>query len=220
MEKNLSFLQRVPIFNELSEVALQRLLDQSRVIKFHQGVQLMTEGETGECLYLIVSGRVKIYISDEDGNEMTLYIETPGSYIGDISLLDGAPRTASAITMEKTEVICLSKSTFNGVIAENPDIAFNIIAALTKKLRRSTEVIRSLALRNVYQRLVLKLLELAEFRDGEKVIGTKYSYVELGKMIGASREMVGKVMAELMRGEYIEERDKKLFLLKDFPHDW
>ena len=220
METNLSFLQQIPIFEALDESALQRILDKSRILTFRKGTQLMTEGESGESLYLILSGRVKIFVSDEDGNEMTLFIETAGSYIGEISLLDGAPRTASAITLENTEIVCLSKSAFNEVIAENPEIAFSFIRALTNKLRRSTEVIRSLALRNVYQRLVLKLLELAEDEDGAKVIGTKYSHAELGKMIGASREMVGKVMTELIRGEYIEERGKRLVLLRDFPHDW
>jgi len=151
---------------------------------------------------------------------MTLFVETPGGYIGEISLLGDAPRTASAVTMEPTKVISISKRGFDELIRENPDIALNIIAGLSKKIRRSTEVIRSLALRNVYQRLVLKLLELSEDDNGIKVIAEKYSYSEFGKMIGASREMVGKVMADLLRGGYLEEHDKKLRLLKDFPHDW
>jgi len=220
MENELSFLKKVPIFSDLTESALQLILSKSRTLKFRKGAVLMSEGETGESLYLIHSGQVKIFVSEEDGNEMTLFIEGPGSYIGEISLLDGAPRTASAITLEKTEVISISKNAFIEVITENPDIAFNIISALTQKLRRATESIRSLALKNVYQRLVLKLLELAEEEDGYKVISRRYSHLELGKMIGASREMVGKVMAELTRGEYVEQRDKKLVLLKDFPHDW
>lgn len=220
METDLSFLKNVPIFNELDETALRLVLEKSRTRKLRKGVILMSEGETGESLYLIHSGKIKIFVSDEDGNEMTLFVEGPGSYIGEISLLDDSPRTASAITLENTEVISISKKDFMDVITENPDIAFNIINALTQKMRRATESIRSLALRNVYQRLVLKLLELSDEEDGFKVITTKYSHLELGKMIGASREMVGKVMAELTRGEYVEEREKKLYLLKDFPHDW
>lgn len=220
MENDLSFLQTVPIFNELNEKALQLILAKSRSLKFRKSAILMSEGETGESLYIINSGKVKIFVSDENGNEITLFIEGPGSYIGEISLLDNSPRTASAVTMEKTEVISISKKDFFDVIKENPDIAFNIINALTKKLRRSTETIRSLALKNVYQRLVLKLLELSEEENSDRFIATKYSHLELGKMIGASREMVGKVMAELVRGEYIEQRDNKLFLLKIFPHDW
>lgn len=220
MENELSLLSQVPFFSELDENALQLVLSKSRTLKFKKGVIVMSEGETGESLYLINSGRIKIFVSDEEGNEMTLFIEGPGSYIGEISLLDDAPRTASAVTIEKTEVISISKKAFIELITENPDIAFNIINALTQKLRRATDSIRSLALKNVYQRLVLKLLELADDENGRKVIASRYSHLELGKMIGASREMVGKVMAELTRGEYIEQRDKQLYLLKDFPHDW
>jgi len=220
MDENLSVIKQVPIFQDLSDDVLKRLLATSRIHKYRKGVLLISEGETGESLILIISGRIKIFVSDEDGNEMTLFVETPGGYIGEISLLDDAPRTASAVTMESTKVISISKRGFDELIRENPDIALNIIAGLSKKIRRSTEVIRSLALRNVYQRLVLKLLELSEDDNGIKVIAEKYSYSEFGKMIGASREMVGKVMAELLRGGYLEEHDKKLRLLKDFPHDW
>jgi len=193
VDENLSVIKQVPIFQDLSDDVLKRLLATSRIHKYRKGVLLISEGETGESLILIISGRIKIFVSDEDGNEMTLFVETPGGYIGEISLLDDAPRTASAVTMESTKVISISKRGFDELIRENPDIALNIIAGLSKKIRRSTEVIRSLA---------------------------KYSYSEFGKMIGASREMVGKVMADLLRGGYLEEHDKKLRLLKDFPHDW
>jgi len=220
VDRNLSIIRQVPIFQDLPEDVIERLLETSRIRKHRKGVQLIAEGESGESLYLIISGRVKIFVSDENGNEMILFVESAGGYIGEISLLDDAPRIASAVTMEATEVISISKQSFKALVKENPDIAFNIIASYSKKLRRSTNVIRSLALRNVYQRLVLKLLELSEEENGVKVIAVKYSYLELGKMIGASREMVGKVMTELFQGGYLEERDKKLIVLKNFPRDW
>ncbi len=220
VDRNLSIIRQVPIFQDLPDDVIERLLETSRIRKHRKGVQLLAEGESGESLYLIISGRVKIFVSDENGNEMILFVESAGGYIGEISLLDDSPRIASAVTMEATEVISISKQSFKALVKENPDIAFNIIATYSKKLRRSTNVIRSLALRNVYQRLVLKLLELSEEENGVKVITVKYSYLELGKMIGASREMVGKVMTELFQGGYLEERDKKLIVLKNFPRDW
>lgn len=220
MKDNYSRIKQVPIFSDLDEDALRLVSSKSRTLKFRKNTILMNEGETGESLYLINSGKVKIFISDENGDEMTLFIEGPGSYIGEISLLDNAPRTASAMTLEPTDVILISKQAFFELISENPEIAFSIINGLTKKMRRATENIRSLALKNVYQRLVLKLLELADDEDGLKTISTRYTNLEFGKMIGASREMVGKVLTELTRGEYVEQRDGKMLLLKDFPHDW
>ena len=220
MNRELSFLQQVPMFSGLNNESLQLLLGRSRKLKFRKAAALLTEGETGESLYVIVKGKVKIFVSDENGNEMTLFVEGPGSYIGEISLLDNEPRTASAVTLEACEIISISKASFKEVITENPDIAFEVINELTKKMRRATEVARSLALRNVYQRLTLKLLELSEERDGFKVITTKYSHVELGNMVGASREMVGKIMAELVRGEYVKVINKEFVLVKSFPQDW
>ena len=220
MENKLSVLKNIPIFNELNEQALQQILAKARSLSLRKNALVMNEGETGEALYIIRSGRVKIFVSDENGNELTLFIEGPGSYIGEISQLDGSPRTASAVTLEKTEVISISKKDFYDVITENPGIAFNIINALTQKLRRTTHSIRSLALMNVYQRLASKLMELSVEENGARFIPEKYSHLALGKMIGASREMVGKVMAELTSGEYIEQRDNRLFLIKDFPRDW
>ena len=220
MENELSVLKNIPIFNELNEQALQQILAKARPLSLRKNAFVMSEGETGEALYIIRSGRVKIFVSDENGNELTLFIEGPGSYIGEISLLDGSPRTASAVTLEKTEVISISKKDFYDVITANPEIAFNIINALTQKLRRTTDSIRSLALMNVYQRLASKLMELSVEENDVRFIPEKYSHLALGKMIGASREMVGKVMAELTSGEYIEQRDNRLFLVKNFPQDW
>lgn len=220
MKNKNHLLKQASIFSDLSEEELSIVATKSRTMKFHKNTILMNEGETGESLYLINKGKVKIFVSDEEGDEITLFIEGPGSYIGEISLLDGSPRTASAMTLESCEVISISKASFVELISDNPDIAFSIISGLTKKMRRATESIRSLALRNVYQRLVLKLLELAEDEDDYKIITTRYTNLELAKMIGASREMVGKVLAELVRGGYIEQRDNQLVLLKEFPHDW
>ena len=126
MENDLLFLKKVSIFSELNENVLQLISKKSRTLKFRKGAILMSEGETGESLYLISSGKVKIFVSDENGNEMTLFVEGPGSYIGEISLLDGSPRTASAITLEKTEVLSISKKDFTDVITVHPEIALNL----------------------------------------------------------------------------------------------
>ncbi len=93
MENDLSLLKNVPIFSELNENALQLILAKSRSLKFRKGAILMSEGETGESLYIINSGKVKIFVSDENGNEITLFIEGSGSYIGEISLLDDCKRS-------------------------------------------------------------------------------------------------------------------------------
>lgn len=220
MTDSQALIRNIPIFTDLDEAAIEAILQRSRALTFRKNTVLMSEGETGECLYVIQSGSVKIFVSDEDGNELILFIEGAGSYIGEISLLDDAPRTASAVTLEKTQVLAISKSSFIECVELNPDIAFRIIRSMTHRLRRATDNIRGLALKNVYQRLALKLIELSVEVDDHRQLERKYSHQELANMIGASREMVGKILAELTKGGYIELEGQKLKLMRALPHDW
>jgi len=214
-------LKVVPIFADLDEDALEQLASKCRHLTFKRNTVMMPEGEPGECLYIIESGSAKVFVGDSDGREIVLYEEGPGSYIGDISLLDDAPRSASVVTLEKTKVLSVSKEDFLKCILDNPTISLNIMRTLTRRLRRATDGIRSLALDNVYRRLADKLVEMAEEREnGDVALPKRYSHQDLGNMIGASREMVGKIMAELIKGEYIEMRDRTIFILKPLPRNW
>ncbi|MBX2825750.1 MAG: Crp/Fnr family transcriptional regulator [Gammaproteobacteria bacterium] len=220
MNDSQNLLKNIPIFTDLDDEALALVLSKARSLTFRKNAVLMSEGETGECLYVIQSGSVKVFVSDEEGNELILFIEGPGSYLGEISLLDDQPRTASAVTLEKTQVLVIAKSAFMECIELNPEIAFRIIRAMTQRLRRSTDNIRGLALKNVYQRLALKLIELSVEENERRYLPRKYSHQELASMIGASREMVGKILAELTKGEYVQVQENRLHLKKALPHDW
>ncbi len=105
-------------------------------------------------------------------------------------------------------------------VNQNPDIAFVIIRAMTRRLRRATDTIRSLALENVYQRLCSKLRELSETSEDTVALPRKFSNHELAAMIGASREMVGKILNDLAAGGYIEKRQNRWFLLRRLPANW
>lgn len=220
MQKAESLIKQVDLFSDLDKDALDLLVSHSRVVNFKKNTIIMTEGETGESLYVIETGSVRIYVSDEDGAEMTIFIQGPGSYIGEISLLDGAPRTASAVALEDTRVLVISKASFFDCVSQNPQIAFRIIQSVTKRLRKATDDIRNLALKNVYQRLAYKLKELSTEKDGVRELPRKYSQQELANMIGASREMVGKILAELSTGGYIDTQGPRMQLIKSLPHDW
>lgn len=221
MPQLIDLLKDVPIFSELSTEALEDLASKSRKHTFKKNTILMPEGETGECLYIIESGTVKVFVGDEEGRELVLYQEGPGTCIGDISLLDDAPRSASIVTLEKTITWSISKNDFLNCIKANPAMSLGIIRTLTRRLRDATGGIRSLAMDNVYRRLADKLVELSsEDENGTISLHKKYSHQDLGNMIGASREMVGKVMAELLSGEYIELRDRRIFIIKNLPRNW
>ena len=216
-----SLLKNVELFNHLTDEQISELANQSREVQFRKNAILMTEGDAGESMYVIASGLVKVFVSDDDGKELVLYEQGEGAVIGDIALLDDEPRSASVATLENTTAVMISKTDFLRTMQSSPERAVGIIRSLTQRLRHATEGSRSLALDNVYRRLADKLLELSEDGgDGVMHLAKKYSHQDLGNMIGASREMVGKVMAELIKGEYIELRDGIIYILRKLPRHW
>lgn len=221
MSDAIEVLRPVELFQHLDDEQLSKLAAHSREVQFRKNAILMTEGDAGESMYVIQSGLVKVFVSDEDGKELVLYEQGPGAVIGDIALLDDEPRSASVSTLDKTTALMIGKSSFIQCLKESPEMGLGIIRSLTQRLRHATEGSRSLALDNVYRRLADKLQELCvgDLEAGQQ-LEKKYSHQELGNMIGASREMVGKVMAELVKGEYIQLQDGVIHILKKLPRNW
>jgi len=221
MTTAIELLRHVDLFGHLTETQLQELAAKSRELSFRKHAILMTEGDIGESMYVVKSGSVKVYVSDDEGHELVLYQQGVGAVIGDIALLDDEPRSASVSTLEPSTALMIGKQAFLDCLRNSPEMAINIIRSLTQRLRDATEGSRSLALDNVYRRLADKLQELST-QDGAEhpSLPKKYSHQELGNMIGASREMVGKVMAELIKGEYVQLQDGRLHLLRKLPRNW
>jgi len=214
-------IKSVPIFAGLDDKELAELAANCHRSIYKRNTILITEGQPGETLFVIESGSVKVYVSDANGEEMVLYIKNSGDYIGDLAVLDNEPRSASVATLEKTTVYSVSKSAFQETLLGNPEIAISVIHSLTHRLRNETANVRSLALENVYQRLTNKLNKMSmETDDGCRVMPRRFSHQELSRMIGSSREMVSKILSELIKGGYIELRDNRIAVCKKLPHDW
>ena len=225
MEEAIETLRRVELFEHLSAEQLELLARHSRDVSFAKHAVLMSEGEVGESMYVLTAGSVKVFVGDGEGRELVLHHLEPGSVLGDIALLDDAPRSASAAALEKSAALAIGKEAFLECLRDSPEMGINIIRFLTARLRLATEGSRSLALDNVYRRLADKLRELAvEESDGRggriTVLPKRRSHQELGNLIGASREMVGKVMAELVKGEYVKLHDGRIALLRRLPKNW
>jgi len=221
MSNAIELLRPVELFQHLNEEQLNILAEHSREVQFRKNAILMTEGDAGESMYVIQSGLVKVFVSDEEGKELVLYEQGAGAVIGDIALLDDEPRSASVSTLDKTSALMIGKASFIQCLKDSPEMSLGIIRSLTQRLRHATEGSRSLALDNVYRRLADKLQELGiDKTETTSRLEKKYSHQDLGNMIGASREMVGKVMAELVKGEYIELKDGIIYILKKLPRNW
>lgn len=205
-------LRNVPLFSMLSESQLALLLKEVSRKSFPRGTAIIAAGDITDSLYVIISGRFKVMISDDEGREVILAILGPNEFFGEMGLIDDHPRSASVVAIEACEVLMLSKRDFKKCLEENFEMAMTVMRGLVKRLREADQKIGSLALMDVYGRVARLLLEVAETIDGQKVVTKKLAKQDIAKMIGASREMVSRVMKDLQAAGAIEIRAGSIFL--------
>jgi CRP/FNR family cyclic AMP-dependent transcriptional regulator len=150
--------------------------------------------------------------SDEEGREVILSILGPGDFFGEMGLIDGSPRSADVVAAESCEMLVISKADFRRCLQENFEVAFNIMKRLVERLREADRKIESLALMDVYGRVAKLLLEVSEVQAGRRVIPRRLTKQDIAKMIGASREMVSRVMKDLEASGYIHVDDGLIVL--------
>ena len=158
---------------------------------------LINEGDIGDSLYIILSGRVKVYASNEAGREFVIDFHGPGEYVGEMSL-DGSPRSASVITVEPTTCAIVNRAHFRDFVLAHPDFALHLIQKLIRRVRLTTENVKSLALSDVYGRSCKLFNALAEPVDGKMVVRERLTQQDIAERVGASRDMIGKLMKDLV----------------------
>jgi CRP/FNR family cyclic AMP-dependent transcriptional regulator len=205
-------LRNVPLFSGLPEGQLALL---TRVVgrkAYPRNTTIIAAGDPTDALYIVISGRLKVMMSDDEGREVILAILGSGEFFGEMGLIDDAPRSATVIAIEPCELLTISKVDFKKCLSENFDIAMAVMRGLVKRLREADKKIGSLALMDVYGRVARLLMEMAEDVDGEKVVTKKLPKQDIAKMIGASREMVSRVMKDLQTSGYIEVKGGSIVL--------
>ncbi len=203
----------------LREEALRKIAATGVVRQFPKQTVLIVEGDVGDSLYIILSGKVRVYASSAAGREIVLNFHGPGEYVGEMSL-DGAPRSASVITVEPTTCAVITRTQFQGFVAANPEVAQHVIETLIRRVRGATENVKSLALSDVYGRLVRLLNALARMEDGKFVVREKLTQQDIADRVGASRDMIGKLMKDLVAGGYLQVEDRTIAFLKKLPPGW
>ena len=219
-DRVLTGLMSVPYFSEVSNEALQNLAHSAIKKSYPKNAVLINEGEEAGSLYIILDGKVQIYLSDESGRIVTLAIQEGGSFFGELSLLDGEPRSASVITLEPTTCVLIPSEAFLAWLKSQPDSAVRIIRSLTRRIRNLNESVRGLALSDVYGRLVKTLNRLAVPCEDGWIIENKPRHQDLANVIGCSREMISRIMRDLVRGGYISVEAKALRLNRRLPTSW
>ena len=205
-------LEHIPLFENLSEEGIRQLEEQTRKKTAAKNAILMLAGGAADAVYIILSGSVKIFLSDEDGKEVILAQLGPGDYFGEMALIDDQPRSASVITQEPSEFLTLSKSAFQNCLQEHPELARAIMKGLVQRLRDADRKISSLALMDVYGRIAQLLLELAHPEGKLLIVPEKLSQQEIANRIGASREMVGKILKDLSQSGHICIESKRIVI--------
>lgn len=208
------------IFSTLSPEHLALIAEHGVTRQYAKSTVLITEGDQSDSLYVILSGKVRVYLSDENGKEFTLNVHGPNEYFGELALFGTGKRSASVITLEPSQIAVVSKNDFVNCFGKNPDIAFELIRALSDRLIELTENVRNLALRDVYGRVACTLLSQASEQDGERVIEPRPTHQEIANMVGASREMVSRIMRDLTTGGYLEAREGKIVIRNKLPNAW
>src|SRR5262252_8278860 len=180
---------------------------------------IVTEGDRTDSLYIIVSGRVKIYVSDEKGKEIMLGESGPGEYFGEM-VLDEGPRSATVMTLEPTQFLVVPKDDFREFVTKSPEFALHLILKLIKRVRALTNDVKNLALMDVYGRVARTLLDLAVDRKGVLTIENKPTHQEIAARVGASREVVNRILDDLTAGGYIKVEKDRITIAKALPRDW
>ena len=209
-------LKDIPPFQGLREDKLRALAAKAVLQSVPKNVTVIIEGEFTRSLYVILSGKVRVYLNDEHGKELVLDVKGPGEYFGEMALDEG-PRSASVVTIEPCQFAVISMADFKAVLIEQPEIALQVIKNLIHMARGLNEHVRSLALLDVYGRVARMLLDLAVEQGGNQVIPEKLTQQEMASKVGTSREVINRILRDLTTGGYIKTEDRKITIIKHLP---
>jgi CRP-like cAMP-binding protein len=206
MISNLDLIRRVPLFSLLTAEQAQTIADSVRKQRFKRGEILVEQGHKTDAMYILLNGRVRVLTSDQRGREVILAVLQAGDYVGEMSLIDNEPHSATVRAEVQTDTLVLARADFARCLPDGSSLSYAIMRGLVKRLRHADRQIQSLALLDVYDRVAQSLLEMSEWREGLRVIALRVNRQDLAKIVGASREMVSRVMKDLEERGAIQTR--------------
>ena len=216
MLSNLDLLRRVPLFSLLTVAQAEVISGAVIKRRFKRGEALVEQGQKSNALFILLTGRARVVTSDSRGREVILATLDQGDYLGEMSIIDNEPHSATVRAEVQTDVLQLERAEFTRCLSENTAMSLVVMRGLVKRLRQADRKIESLALLDVYGRVAHALLEEAETdANGQQVIMGKVSRQDLAKTSGASREMVSRVMKALETRGFIETLPSGAMILKN-----
>ena len=189
------------------------------VRSYPKNTLLTQEGDASDQLYVLLAGKLKIFLADDDGKEIVVDMLSPRQYFGEMAL-DGASRSASVMTVEASKLAVIQRDDFKRFLAENPEAAFTLIVTLIRRARNLTRTIGNLALLDVYGRVARLLIDNARDESGQLVVTEKMSQQEIAQRIGSSREMVSRILSDLKEGGYVTIESGRIVFRQNLPKHW
>lgn len=218
MLSNLDLIRRVPLFSLLTPEQAQSIADTVAKRRFRRGDVIVEQGRRSDALFILLNGRARVLTADSRGREVILAVLDPGDYVGEMSLIDGEPHSATVRAEVQTDMLVVARAQFQRGLPEESSLAYGILRGLVRRLRAADRQIESLALLDVYGRVARTLIEMSETEKGVKIIRHKVSRQDMAKVVGASREMVSRVMKDLEVRGVIETLENGFVVLKDGIH--
>ncbi|MFC7433702.1 Crp/Fnr family transcriptional regulator [Hydrogenophaga bisanensis] len=213
---NLELIRRVPLFSTLTQAQAESVSEAVVKRRYKRGEEIVEQGKKSNFLAIVLTGRARVITQDSRGREVILATMNPGDYVGEMSLIDNQPHSATVRAEVQTDVLILGRAEFARCLPENTSMAYAVMKGLVQRLRQADRKIESLALMDVYGRVARALLEFAQpDKDGQLVIRERVSRQDVAKMIGASREMVSRVMKDLEDRGFIESADDGSTIIKE-----
>jgi CRP/FNR family transcriptional regulator, cyclic AMP receptor protein len=204
MLSNLDLIRRVPLFSMLTNEQAQTIADGVVKRRYRRGEIIVEQGRKSDALFILLSGRARVITSDSRGREVILAVLEAGDYLGEMSLIDNDPHSATVRAEVQTDVLVLARSEFGACLPESSSLSYAILRGLVSRLRNADRQIESLA-----------LLDVAQDEEGQRMIRSKVSRQDLAKVVGASREMVSRVMKDLEERGLIETQENGWVVLTD-----
>ena len=219
MLSSLELIRRVPLFSMLTDAQAVSVADAVVKRRFKRGEVIVEQGKKTNALFILLNGRARVVSTDSRGREVILATLQPGDHIGEMSLIDNEPHSATVRAEVQTDVLMLGRAEFARCLPENSSMAYAVMRGLVQRLRHADRKIESLALLDVYGRVARALLEFSvDDGQGGRVIREKISRQDIAKMVGASREMVSRVMKDLEERGHVQTLDNGSILIKDQLH--
>jgi CRP/FNR family transcriptional regulator, cyclic AMP receptor protein len=198
---------------------LKALAEQGTVKAFPKNTVIVSEGDRSDTLFIVQTGKVKVYLADEDGKELLLSTHGPGEYFGEM-ILDDGPRSASVMTLEPSRFSVITTDQFKQFLVQHPDIGLDLIKSLIHRVRALTKTVGNLGLLDVYGRVARLLLDMAVEENGKQVIKEHLTQQDMASRVGCSREMISRILKDLRVGGYIKMDGDRMVIAKKPPSAW